>query len=82
LSRRIFVARGAGYAGSRLVPILVARGHEAVALVRPGSEHKLPAECTPILGDALDTRAVDRAASGGKAPGVGVMDVPAIRAAG
>jgi len=25
-----------------------------VALVRPGSEHKLPAPCTPVLGDALD----------------------------
>ena len=25
-----------------------------VALVRPGSEHKLPAACMPVLGDALD----------------------------
>jgi len=40
--------------GSRLIPLLVARGHEVVALVRRGSEHKLPPDCTPVLGDALD----------------------------
>jgi uncharacterized protein YbjT (DUF2867 family) len=40
--------------GSRLIPLLVARGHEVVALVRSGSEHKLPAGCMPVLGDALD----------------------------
>lgn len=40
--------------GSRLIPLLTARGHEVMALVRPGSEHKLPADCTPVLGDALD----------------------------
>jgi len=38
--------------GSRLIPLLAARGHEVVALVRPGSEGKLPAACTPVLGDA------------------------------
>lgn len=40
--------------GSRLIPLLAARGHEVVALVRQGSEHKLPAPCTPVVGDALD----------------------------
>jgi len=54
LGRRIFLTGGTGYIGSRLIPLLSAREHEVVALVRPGSEHKLPAECSPILGDALD----------------------------
>jgi len=40
--------------GSRLIPLLAARGHEVVALVRPGSEDKLPVACTPVLGDALE----------------------------
>jgi len=39
--------------GQRLIPRLLARGHEVRALVRPGSEGKLPAGCTPIVGDAL-----------------------------
>lgn len=54
MSRRIFITGGTGYMGSRLIPLLAERGHEVVALVRPGSEHKLPAACTPVLGDALD----------------------------
>jgi uncharacterized protein YbjT (DUF2867 family) len=60
LSRRIFIAGGTGYMGSRLIPLLAERGHEVVALVRPGSEHKLPAACTPVLGDALDGAAYEQ----------------------
>ena len=40
--------------GLRLIPRLLERGHEVRALVRPGSENKLPAGCTPVLGNALD----------------------------
>ncbi len=54
MSRRIFITGGTGYMGSRLIPRLAAQGHEVVALVRPGSERKLPAGCTPVPGDALD----------------------------
>ena len=54
MSRRIFITGGTGYMGSRLIPRLAAQGHEVVALVRPGSERKLPAGCTPVLGDALN----------------------------
>jgi uncharacterized protein YbjT (DUF2867 family) len=54
LQYRVFVTGGTGYLGSRLIPLLVARGHEVIALVRPGSERKLPVGCTPVLGDALD----------------------------
>jgi uncharacterized protein YbjT (DUF2867 family) len=50
----VFITGGTGYMGKRLIPRLLARGHEVRALVRRGSEKKLPGGCTPILGDALD----------------------------
>jgi len=40
--------------GRELIPRLLARGHEVRALVRPGSEKKLPAGCVAVVGDALD----------------------------
>ena len=54
MGRRIFITGGTGYMGSRLIPRLVARGHDVSALARQGSERKLPAGCTPVLGNALD----------------------------
>lgn len=54
MKHRVFVTGGTGYMGSRLIPLLAARGHEVIALVRPGSERKLPTGCTRAFGDALD----------------------------
>ncbi len=51
--KRIFIAGGTGYMGSRLIPLLAARGHEITALVRPGSEGKLPGGARAVTGDAL-----------------------------
>ncbi len=51
---RVFVTGGTGYLGSHLIPLLQERGHEVVALVRPGSEHKLPPGCVAVRGNALD----------------------------
>jgi uncharacterized protein YbjT (DUF2867 family) len=64
LNRRIFITGGTGYMGSRLIPLLAARGHEVVALARTGSEHKLPAACTPVVGDALDGASYGRHLAG------------------
>lgn len=50
---RVFLTGGTGYMGSRLIPILLARGHQVRALVRQGSEHKLPFRAEPVVGDAL-----------------------------
>ncbi|HEX8692686.1 MAG TPA: NAD(P)H-binding protein [Longimicrobium sp.] len=50
----VFLTGGTGYIGRRLVPELLARGHTVRALVRPGSEGKLPPGCEPVVGDALD----------------------------
>ena len=40
--------------GTRLIRRLLKDGHPVTALVRKGSEHKLPAGATPIIGDYFD----------------------------
>ena len=52
--RHVFLTGGTGYLGSRLAAELARRGHRVRALVRRGSESKLPRDVTPILGNALD----------------------------
>jgi uncharacterized protein YbjT (DUF2867 family) len=49
----VFLTGGTGYIGSGLIPLLASRGHQAKALVRPGSEKKLPPGALGIPGDAL-----------------------------
>ena len=41
--RHVFVTGGTGYLGRPLIRELLIRGHTVRALVRPGSEKKLPA---------------------------------------
>jgi uncharacterized protein YbjT (DUF2867 family) len=50
----VFVTGGTGFMGRDLITQLVRRGYEVKALVRPGSEHKLPHGCKVVQGDALD----------------------------
>jgi uncharacterized protein YbjT (DUF2867 family) len=50
---KVFITGGTGYMGSRLIPLLTGRGHEVKALVRAGSETKLPAGILPIVSDPL-----------------------------
>src|ERR1700758_5428263 len=52
--RCVFIAGGTGYVGQRLISRLLNRGHEVRALVRAGSEKKLPAGCIAITGNALN----------------------------
>ena len=40
--------------GQRLISRLLDRGHQVRALVRPGSEKKLPSGCTAVPGNALE----------------------------
>lgn len=53
--RRIFIAGGTGYPGQWLIPRLLERGHEVRALVRRGSEKRLPAACVAVVGDAQES---------------------------
>jgi uncharacterized protein YbjT (DUF2867 family) len=50
----IFLTGGTGYVGRALIEALLARGHAVRALVRRGSERKLPAAAEAVIGDALD----------------------------
>lgn len=52
--RRVFITGGTGYLGRALIPLLLEQGHEVRALVRRGSESKLPRDCEPVAGDPLD----------------------------
>jgi uncharacterized protein YbjT (DUF2867 family) len=52
----IFVTGGTGYIGRSLIDALLVKGYVVHALVRPGSEGKLPAGAMPINGNALDEK--------------------------
>ena len=55
MNKNIFITGGTGYIGSRVIPLLVNAGFNVNALVRKGSEHKLPEGFTAITGNALDS---------------------------
>jgi len=46
--------------GQRLIPLLIKRGHAVRALVRKGSENKLPEKCEAVFGDALRKESFSR----------------------
>lgn len=54
MERRVFISGGTGYMGQPLVAALAAAGHSIKALVRPGSEGKLPRAVEIVRGNALD----------------------------
>lgn len=64
IARDVFIAGGTGYMGRRLIAQLLERGHRVRALVRPGSEGKLPAGCTAVVGNALDRTSYDNQVTG------------------
>lgn len=53
-AQAVFVTGGTGYIGRPLIAALLARGYTVHALVRPGSEAKLPRGALPVFGNALD----------------------------
>jgi len=50
---KIFVTGGTGFIGRRLIPRLLAHGHEVTALARPASAGRLPAGCQEMIGNVL-----------------------------
>jgi uncharacterized protein YbjT (DUF2867 family) len=57
-SRRILVTGGTGYIGRALIPLLLDRGHEVRAIVRPASLDKLPAGAVPVRADPLQPESI------------------------
>src|SRR5438105_6865573 len=51
MAHTIFVTRGTGYMGRRLIPLLASRGHKITAVARQGS--RLPPEATAIIANPL-----------------------------
>src|SRR4051812_725838 len=60
-NRKIFLTGGTGYMGRRFIPLLAERGHSITAIVRPGSENKLPIGAHAVAGNALDTASLKKA---------------------
>jgi len=56
MRRQIFVTGGTGYVGRQVISALLARGHRVRALVRAGSEWKVPPGSEVVTGDPLDRR--------------------------
>ena len=54
VERRVFVTGGTGFLGRQLVAELLRRGHRVRAVVRAGSEKKLPPGCEAIAGNPLE----------------------------
>jgi uncharacterized protein YbjT (DUF2867 family) len=52
----IFITGGTGYIGSRLVKKLLAKKYRVIALVRKGSENKIPAGVEVVVGNPFDAR--------------------------
>ena len=67
-AHKIFIAGGTGYMGRRLVAELLKRGHSVRALVRKGSEGKLPPGSTAVVGDALVKESYAREVRAADAP--------------
>src|SRR5438552_4136454 len=53
-STNVFITGGTGYIGRVLIPCLLERGHTVRALVRSGSEQRLPPGCEAVIGNALE----------------------------
>ena len=56
ISNAIFVTGTTGHMGRHLIPALIRRGHPVMAVVRKGSETKLPPGCEAVVAEALDSR--------------------------
>jgi uncharacterized protein YbjT (DUF2867 family) len=52
--RTVFITGSTGYIGTRLIKLLINRGHRVIALVRKGSEHKVPSGAEVVVGNPFD----------------------------
>ncbi|HRH48301.1 MAG TPA: SDR family oxidoreductase [Panacibacter sp.] len=52
--KQIFITGGTGYMGSRLILLLMQKGHTVTALIRSGSEKKMPEGCAYVIANPFD----------------------------
>jgi uncharacterized protein YbjT (DUF2867 family) len=52
--KEIFITGGTGYMGARLIPLLLEKGYSVNALVRKGSENKVPQGCGQVVANPFD----------------------------
>src|SRR6476620_9915561 len=52
--KQIFITGGTGYMGIRLIKMLLEKGYSVKALVRKGSENKLPQGCDYVIANPFD----------------------------
>jgi uncharacterized protein YbjT (DUF2867 family) len=64
-SKTIFITGATGYIGTRLIKKLLQTGYRVIALVRKGSEHKVPAGAEVIIGDPFDAGTFQQAIPAG-----------------
>jgi uncharacterized protein YbjT (DUF2867 family) len=50
----VWISGATGFVGRNLAAVLLSRGHRVGALVRAGSENRVPAGCRTVIGDPLD----------------------------
>jgi uncharacterized protein YbjT (DUF2867 family) len=54
INKTIFITGGTGYIGKRLIKLLLEKNYRVIALVRTGSEKKLPAGSEAIVANPFD----------------------------
>ena len=52
--KQVFITGGTGYMGRRLIALLLNKDYAVKALVREGSQNKLPKGCSYIVGNPFD----------------------------
>lgn len=52
--KTVFITGSTGYIGTRLIKALLKKGYRVIALIRNGSENKIPAGCEVVAGDPFD----------------------------
>ena len=58
--KQIFITGGTGYIGRRLIKLLLEKGYKVKALVRNGSENKLPNGCDYIIANPFDAKSFEK----------------------
>jgi nucleoside-diphosphate-sugar epimerase len=58
--KQIFITGGTGYMGSKLIKMLLEKGYKVKALVRNGSENKLPKGCDYIIANPFNEKSFSK----------------------